>query len=134
MRTLNVMSCLMVGLAGFSGTGCGSNSSVRLETAPPEIQGVWMSDDARYEGRNLEIHVDAVVFHVGDGGFTTHTIREVRVSESETGKAIEMEYQDEAGGLMTFYFTYRPGEDVIVFENQPEMHWSRVATPSPSNP
>jgi hypothetical protein len=126
MRTLRALWFAAPALVTLSWVGCSPGLSTKLESSPAEIQGVWQSDDPRYEGRNLEIHEDAVVFYVGDGDFTAHAIHEIEVSECEAGRAFDVEYRDDIGELTTFSFVYRPDRDVIVFKNQPHMHWSRV--------
>jgi hypothetical protein len=126
MNTLRALCFGAAGLVSLSWVGCSPGLSTKLETSPLEIQGVWQSDDPRYEGRNLEIHEDAVVFYFGDGDFTAHAIHEIEVSKCENGKAFDVEYRDDTGDLTTFSFIHRPDQDVIVFKNQPQMLWSRV--------
>jgi hypothetical protein len=117
-------------VTGLMVSACGSGGMERSGTAPPEIRGRWITDDARYGDRAFEILEDSLVFEVGDGELTTHSIESLLHRPDPRGAAFEIDHTVPEGGLMTFSFTYVPTEDAIYFKNQARIKWTRA----PSGP
>ncbi len=97
----------------------------KVRVMPDELLGFWSTADERYANRALEIQKSSLVFHTGDGGYTTHPIQQVSKVESDTLTLYEIDYlQDDV--VFTLSFFYEPAPvDKIRFENQREIEWSR---------
>lgn len=97
----------------------------RVRVMPDELLGYWTTTSARYAGRALEIQKSSLIFHTGDGGFTTHPVQQVRSQESDTLALYRVDYlADDVVYTLSFYYQPAPF-DRIRFENQLEMVWSR---------
>ena len=63
-----------------------------LEATPPEIWGIWVTDNARYDDRAFVLSADSLELHVGDGRRSRHEIRSIRRELDGDSWAYEMIY------------------------------------------
>jgi hypothetical protein len=99
--------------------------SQKERAMPHELLGLWTTPAERYADRALEIQESSLIFHTGDGEFTTHPIQQVSRTVSDTVVLYHVDYIDEEV-VYTLSFYYEPTPvDKIRFQNQLEMEWSR---------
>jgi hypothetical protein len=122
--------CLAVLVASLVLPGCGSDDMEQSKTAPPEVHGRWVTDDARYVDRGFEIFEDALVFEVGEGEITTYAIESVAHGPDARGTAFEIEHTAEDGNMI-FSFTYVPDEDALYFKHQTQIKWTLAPSSGP---
>lgn len=128
------LTVILVAATAACGTTEGSGSEWQEDfVLPPEIRGLWITNDPRYDDRALELQADAVVFHTGGiFGISAHHIRQGRRRDgNRPGTLYELRYRsDSPAVLYTFAFYYRSEDGgKIRFENQPGIVWSRADQP-----
>jgi hypothetical protein len=103
-------------------------------TLPPELQGEWRTDAARYANRRLEITTSSLAFQVGDSAaaITRHRIVRVQRSAAPEGTLFRVEYLEE-GDLLEFSFVWRGSPTPeIRFANQKGLVWTRTGPAEPA--
>ena len=92
---------------------------------PKEVLGTWITTEPRYADRAFEIRKDSLVFYIGEGDSTVHSIEGVEVDDLGGPMLLTVHYADEAGPNQ-FSFYYDPASGgIISFKNQRHMKWNR---------
>jgi len=125
MRQTRPVPILLASLLVLTAAACSPPESDPGRIAPEELQGVWVSDNPDYAGRDLEILENALLFHTGDGNIEPYIIRNIEVEQSADGTAYEIEHSGRESGSLTLSLLLRSADGTIVFENQPLMVWRR---------
>ncbi len=95
---------------------------------PKEVLGTWSTTESRYADRAFEIRKESLVFYIGEGDSTVHSIEEVEVDDLGGPMLLTVHYADEAGPNQ-FSFYYDPASGGIIrFKNQRHMKWNRRST------
>ena len=113
---------LMVGLLG----GCGR------EPIPMELMGTWVTSAPSYEGASMEITAETITFRNGGALAGVNRIIGLEKKKDEGGMSYTISYEGNGGGrcALSFYFVaggLGKGERVILFKNQRNLKWTRMA-------
>lgn len=105
-----------------------------LGAPPDQVLGVWVTDDARYVDRAMEILADRIIFHVGEEEPRAHAIRAVYAEETGTRLAVTLLY-DSPGGETALEVTVGSLEPrTLRLRHQEEVAWTRGAVPGGTDP
>jgi hypothetical protein len=120
-RHPNLWAAMAVVLLGAAAIGCGTPS----EDLPAEVLGRWVTSEARYADRFMEISRATVRFGTGGAGSETYPISHVTIENEPRGRLIRITYVVE-DDEMQLSFHYDPGDSTIRLQNQSSFRWSRV--------
>jgi hypothetical protein len=95
----------------------------RLEV-PPELQGVWRTNDASHSDRTLEISALTVTFGTGEGTSSTGFIRHIDLRPEGPESLYMITYAGNDGN-QTLSVSYDPAKQVLHFNNQPSIEWKK---------
>ena len=117
---------VVAGLAVLA--ACGGDTA--LEEVPEGMRGTWVTSDTRYADRAFRLEADRVVFYLGDGAVTSHTLVAIDTTVQEEGVLYALEYRSAAGHVYRFDLLYGlPPHGTIRFRNQRELIWRKTNTP-----
>ena len=104
--------------------GCRSREEVVI---PPELVGIWKTEDPRYENRYFEFTPGTLTLGRGEERTEIHPIRSIKKSQDVHGTLYAvgyMNYAENFEDILLFY--YDPGEGgTIRFKNLPEIVWAK---------
>lgn len=123
-REVGLLVGLIVLLAVVLLPRLGSGSGI-----PAELNGRWITDDARYEDRSLVITDSTVAFYMGPDPIGVHRISRTHSEPGEFGGVqYDVEYKGDGGSQsLSIVYEASPAE-ILRLKNQPGMEW-RKATP-----
>ncbi len=123
MRTI-----LLIAFPTLAAMGCTSPWSELGRTTPEEIRGEWVCDAPAYADRSFEILEESLIFHTGGETFDIYLILSVRAKRENGTTFYEIDHTGEEGGDLMLPLVFRSADGTIVFQNQPEIVWSRSTT------
>jgi hypothetical protein len=101
-------------------------SPKRLEV-PPELQGVWRTNDTHHSDRSFEISALTLTFGTGDGTSSTGFIRHIDLKPEGAESLYTITYAGNDGN-QTLSMSYDPAKQVLHFNNQPSIEWKKEST------
>jgi hypothetical protein len=98
---------------------------------PVAAMGQWVTTDSRYADRAFDLDSTQVVFHAGQGRKAAdhHAIEAVRVRADGRRKRVNVTYRAEGSPMDFSFWLENDTATVIRFVNQPDIAWTRAATP-----
>ena len=126
MRHRYLFGALLVGTQVFSLVGCASSDEEGTRVVPEGIRGVWVTEDPEFEGQNLELMEEAILFYIEKQDFDPYAVRAVRAIPDEEGTLYEIDHASWEGGEITLSLRVYEGDSTLVFKNQPFRVWRKV--------
>lgn len=93
---------------------------------PEEMLGIWESDHAAYEGRQLELFEDAILFRASREEYTVHALQEFSCRGGTVPERSRFRVAYAEGGSIVEVTLAVDEEGVLVFESRPGVRWRRV--------
>jgi len=66
-------------------------------TVPEHIKGVWETSTPKFAGPYLEFTGDSLIFGIGKGEYTAHSIQKIKVKHENSGIVYTFHYNDSEG-------------------------------------
>lgn len=117
------LSALLLALPVACGDG-GDEAEI-----PPGLLGTWRTEAPAYADRALEIADDVLIFHLGDGTFTVHPIRDIGRSVDPAfpdAVVLTFRYAEEGGRVYSFPLLWDPAAGTLRFRNRAGIRWTRA--------
>lgn len=97
------------------------------ETLPPQLYGIWKTDDPRYAGSYLEIRKESIVFQTIDGDTNLNWITNIETESEPDQTLVKITYKDREGleYLLSLYYIETKAGDIIRFKNQEKVDWTK---------
>lgn len=98
---------------------------------PPELIGVWKTDDPRYVDRSFELKADTITLSMGGGGNDPYPIQKLEKRQDPPGTSYLLTYRNSVAGIQdTLSFDYEMGAGgAIRFKNQRNIVWKKEPKP-----
>ena len=105
----------------------GVTASPKPDQVPPELQGVWKTNDPRYNDRSLEISAVHLSLGTGEGTSTSGFIRHVKIEHPGGESLIVITYTN-SDGENTLSLLYDASAQVIHLKSQPAIAWTKESS------
>jgi hypothetical protein len=115
---LAVVSAMCSGLYG-----CAPEESPEV---PAELQGVWITDDPRYDDRFLKLEKDTIHFGMGGDQATENPIIDVEELPVEGSIVYRIKYLSPEGLEYSQSLYYDQQSEEIRYKSRPSVVWKRV--------
>lgn len=124
VMTLKKTTLRMIGAAVIAVvlSGCGGATEL-----PPELYGVWRTDEPRYADRFIELTAQQIVFGLGGQESSRHFITSVDTEATLAGARYTIEYratEDDSISSVSLLTEHRDGL-ALRLHNQPSFRWRR---------
>jgi len=120
------MTSAVLATALFSSLlGCGGGSDV----LPEELCGRWVTGDAKYEGRYLELSNESIRFGNGDEQLSEFPVVGIHVSEREGDALYDVTYLDATDEESIFTFEHQVTRGSIRIAHSPGRRWTKWIAP-----
>ena len=98
---------------------------------PPDLIGVWKTDDPRYVDRHFELKADTIILSMGAAGTDSHPIQKFEKRQDPRGTSYFLTYKNLGEGVEdTLSFDYEMGAGgAIRFKNQRNIVWKKEPKP-----
>lgn len=77
-------------------------------TVPPQLIGMWKTDEPKYADRYVEFTEELLIFGTGGGAATLNQIEKVDKDNEGFGTAYTVHYKDSEGGKWSLSLVYYP--------------------------
>lgn len=105
-----------------------------FDEAPPEVQGLWTTPNARYAGRGIEVSANTVILRRGEAEPLVGRLSAARAFTADGSRVIRLEYETVEGPNSLEMVTR--GDGTMHLRNQPGVEWSTggsaTALPGPT--
>ncbi|MFH1984180.1 MAG: hypothetical protein ABIL58_20255 [Pseudomonadota bacterium] len=120
MRRFLITLCFIVA------AGCGRGDGGEAYKA--RLVGIWVSNHPSYEGCEMTIARDRMVFQADDGTIKTTAISDIDYTKDGRGHLLQLHMTEggEPAYTMSFYLETGSDGDHLRFKNQPQVVWGHA--------
>ena len=98
------------------------------DTAPADLEGVWVTDAPRYARCSFELRRDMIVFNNAQGHADINFIQRIETRLEKGTHLYSITYKDRKGQtfILAFYHEQTTRGGHIRFKNQKNIRWRRL--------
>ena len=119
-----IKRCCFIVICCLTVAACGGEGGAAYKA---RLVGTWVSDHPRYEGCQMVITKDRMVFQAADGTLRTNAIADIGYTNDAGAHLLRLEMTEggEQAFTMSFILETGPGGDILRFRNQPQVVWEK---------
>lgn len=119
-----MMQRIILALCCCMAVACGDDGG---EGFKARLLGTWVSEHPRYEGCQMLIDAERMVFQAANGALTTYAVSHIHYHNEDQRHLLQLDMTEkgEPAFTMSFYIETGLEGDVLRFKNQPDVLWVR---------